>query len=191
MSGVSKRVYSSRRNVDIGGGVDKAGLPGSVGIPSMLRRFIAKRAPDGIKNAVEAVDEVVKEYIYVAIDDNKVYKFDGTSWNSVVSMATHREWHGVAVYSGLLYAVGGQDSGGGVSSVERYDGSAWSSAPAMATARYLHGVVAYNGLLYAVGGRTTGGVTLSSVEVFNGEEWTFTTPFTQNIYGMGIAIYDK
>jgi hypothetical protein len=50
MSGVTKRVYSSRRNVDIGNGNMKTGLPPSIGIPSMLRRFIAKRAPDGVKN---------------------------------------------------------------------------------------------------------------------------------------------
>ena len=53
MSGISKRVYTNRRNVDIGGGVTKAGLPGSVGIPTMLRRFLARRAPDGGKNMVD------------------------------------------------------------------------------------------------------------------------------------------
>ncbi len=52
MSGTPKRVYSNRRNVDIGGGPDKAGLPGSIGIPVMLRRFVAKRAPDGVKESV-------------------------------------------------------------------------------------------------------------------------------------------
>jgi hypothetical protein len=61
MSGITKRVYSNRRNVDIGSGVTKAGLPGSVGIPTMLRRFLARRAPDGGKeNAMVEFDGKLK-----------------------------------------------------------------------------------------------------------------------------------
>jgi hypothetical protein len=45
MSGITKRVYSNRRNVNIGGGRDKAGLGGGIGTPTMLKHFIASRAP--------------------------------------------------------------------------------------------------------------------------------------------------
>lgn len=54
--GVSKRVYTNRRNVDFDGGVKKAGLPGSIGIPVMLRRFVARRAPDGGKESSSNVE---------------------------------------------------------------------------------------------------------------------------------------
>ena len=51
MAGIAKRVYANRRNVDIGGGVDKAGLPGSVGMPVMLRRITQTRAPNSTKES--------------------------------------------------------------------------------------------------------------------------------------------
>ena len=80
--GVSKRVYSSRRNVDIGGGVVKAGLPGSVGISSMLRRFIARRAPDGGKNAV--VSELIWRQIKKLIG---TYPQNGASFGFSVAIS--------------------------------------------------------------------------------------------------------
>lgn len=47
MSGfTTKRVYMNKRNVNIGGGVNKTGIPSSTGIPIMLRRFIHLRAPN-------------------------------------------------------------------------------------------------------------------------------------------------
>jgi len=46
----TKRAFGAKRNVDNGGGVKKAGLPGSVGIPTMLKRFVSKRS--GILNTV-------------------------------------------------------------------------------------------------------------------------------------------
>ncbi len=51
MSGyTTKRVYSSKRNVDTGRGVDKAGTPSTTGMPVMLRRFTQARAPNPTKN---------------------------------------------------------------------------------------------------------------------------------------------
>jgi hypothetical protein len=48
---LTKRAFTNKRNVDNGGGNSKAGLAGGVGTPSMLKRFVAMRAPDAIKNA--------------------------------------------------------------------------------------------------------------------------------------------
>jgi hypothetical protein len=146
----------------------------------MLRRFVARRAPDGGKSAVD-VDE--KGFLYVVGGEDStlavlstVRRFDGTSWITVAPMATTRDSQGVEVYSGLLYAVGGTNSGSfALSSVERYDGSAWSSSFAganMVTARRNHGVAVYSGLLYAVGGANSGSASLSSVERYDGSAWS-------------------
>lgn len=51
MSGyTTKRVYMNKRNVDIGRGVDKNGIPSTSGVPVMLRRFTQTRAPNSTKN---------------------------------------------------------------------------------------------------------------------------------------------
>lgn len=50
MAGITKRVYSNRRNVDIGRGVDKNGIPSTIGGPVILRRFTQSRAPNPTKN---------------------------------------------------------------------------------------------------------------------------------------------
>jgi len=72
MSGITKRVHSNRRNVDIGGGVDKAGLPGSVGIPTMLKRFVQIRAPNSVRNSPK--QENVNGSLY----------FDGTASSRIL-----------------------------------------------------------------------------------------------------------
>lgn len=82
MTSIPKRVYANRRNVDIGGGVDKAGLPGSVGISVMLRRNVAKRAPDGGKqeDAPSREPRIVGE-----IYDNEIDESFAAYWNDVYS----------------------------------------------------------------------------------------------------------
>ena len=84
-------------------------------------------------------------------------------------MAEARQTHDMAVLDGKLYAVGGYDGGGVLSSVERYDPAldAWEAVAPMATARSRHAVaVVLDGKLYAVGG-SGGGGTLSSVERYD------------------------
>ena len=89
MSGyVIKRVYSNRRNVDIGGGLDKAGLPGSVGIPVMLRKFIAKRAQ--IKSNV--VSEEVVKFVAVGANGAVMYSSDGINW-TITTTGTNDSWN--------------------------------------------------------------------------------------------------
>ena len=52
-------------------------------------------------------------------------------------MGTARDFHAVAVLAGKLYAVGGSDYDGRLSSVERYDpaAGAWEAVTSMAAAR--------------------------------------------------------
>ena len=95
------------------------------------------------------------------------------AWESVASMSTARDFHGVAVLDSKLYAVGGYKTyavtGGDnnvshLSSVERYDPGtdAWEAVAPLTLARFGAGVAASKGKLYAVGGYG-----LSSVERYD------------------------
>ena len=59
----------------------------------------------------------------------------------------------MAVLDGKLYAVGGYNDGGTLSSVERYDPAhAWEAVAPMATARSRLAVAVLDGKLYVMGG---------------------------------------
>ena len=202
MSGGLSRVYSNKRNVDIGGGVDKSGLPGSVGIPAMLRRLVSTRAPhtgktrDVDNNSIVDVDNNSGSIYNVGgiFLKNRTYrdmeKYNGTSWTSAPVMLTPRTRFGLAELSGNLYAIGGEDDAGrDLSSVEMFDGTSWTSAPPMNTARRNLGVGVLNGLLYAVGG-SDGVLVLSSVERFDGTSWTSAPPMNEPRFLPNIVVYN-
>jgi hypothetical protein len=122
---------------------------------------------------------------------SSVEKYDGISWTSAPAMSRKRQYLGVGVLNGTLYAVGGWCPGTDdaySSSVEKYDGISWTSAPAMATPRYGHGVAVLNGLLYAVGGNDgSDGSFLSSVEKFDGTSWTSAPALATRRSNHGVA----
>ena len=65
------------------------------------------------------------------------YDLATKSWEAVAPMGQARFTHAAAVLDGKLYAAGGYDDEGWLSSVERYDpaANAWEAVAPMATAR--------------------------------------------------------
>ena len=70
-------------------------------------------------------------------------------------MPTARESLAAAAVNGKIYAIGGGNSFGVLSTVEVYDpaSNTWSTAASMRTARTELAAADANGLIYAIGGR--------------------------------------
>ena len=142
---------------------------------------------------VERKEEMTleEEYLYAVggyNDSNflsSVERFDRTQWTTVASLQTARDCHGVAVFDGHLYAVGG-DNGSRLSSVERFDGTQWTKVASLQTARQYLGVAVFDGHLFAVGGYN-GSNTLSSVERFDGTQWTTVASLQRARESHGVA----
>jgi kelch-like protein 19 len=87
---------------------------------------------------------------------NKGEKFSSTSnaWLSVATIGTSRYHLGVAALGRFVYAIGGDNNGVILSSVEKYDvdGNSWSYVASLGTARSGMGVATLNGYIYAAGG---------------------------------------
>ena len=92
-------------------------------------------------------------------------------------MTVVRDGLGAATVSDLIYAIGGNTSGGvAVDAVERYDpvANTWTTrTPLPAPRRYL-AAAALNGIVYAIGGETSGG-TVATVEAYDPVANTWTT----------------
>ena len=94
-------------------------------------------------------------------------------------MGSRRNCLGVAVLGGKLYAVGGSNGDGDLSTVERFNpeagltsasgvsGGAWEPVAPMHSKRGYLGVAVLGGKLYAVGGYNGNGDYLASVERFD------------------------
>eukprot|EP00039_Didymoeca_costata_P011916 m.169853 g.169853 ORF g.169853 m.169853 type:complete len:86 (+) comp15329_c1_seq2:91-348(+) len=74
-------------------------------------------------------------------------------------MQNRRQGAGVAVYNGLLCAVGGYD-GTRLRSMEIFDGDSWRLGPEMKSKRSLFALVEHGSYLYALAG-------------FSGQKYTF------------------
>lgn len=110
-----------------------------------------------------------------------------TAWKKAPDMTTRRSYHAMAVFRGLLFALGGV---GPRRSVESFDGVQWSTAPNMINARSIAGVAVYKSALYVTGGVASadaenGGVTQKPVrwvERFDGTEWVEAPEMTTERY---------
>ncbi|MDO8413049.1 MAG: kelch repeat-containing protein [Gallionellaceae bacterium] len=104
---------------------------------------------------------------------------DGTShalvggsgaWVGKASMPTARFAMAAGIVNGTLYAVGGFNSSGALTTMEAYDPvtNTWTPKASMSTPRYLFAVEVVNSMVYAVGGdRTYPGGTLATVEAYD------------------------
>lgn len=110
-----------------------------------------------------------------------------TAWKKAPDMTTGRTYHAMAVFRGLLFALGGV---GPRRSVESFDGVQWSTAPSMINARFNAGVAVYKSALYVTGGKASadaenGGATQKPVrwvERFDGTEWVEAPEMTTERY---------
>ena len=96
-------------------------------------------------------------------------------WAEKTSMSTIR-WGPVAgVINGLLYVVGGRNSGGNIDVLEVYDPAtdSWTTKTSMPTARYCAVAGVIDGRLCVAGGRAAG-INLSVLEVYDpvSDIWT-------------------
>src|SRR2546423_6378133 len=102
------------------------------------------------------------------------------TWTAKAPMPTPRGGVALGVVNGLLYAVGGEGSGGPLTVVEVYDpiSSTWASKASVPTARSGFGLGVVNGILYAIGGATGTGASASivnTVEAYDPATNTWTT----------------
>lgn len=164
MSGKPKRVYANRRNVNIGGGVKKSGLGGGIGVPTMLRRFISRRAPDGIKSGG-----------------------DSGSWILAQPMQTPRINGTAAVLNNKLYVLGGLDGiDGPIAEYQTFDGNSWTSSETVSSSPvFFSCCVVYHNEIYAF--TMTG-----EVKIFDGSSFIDGIQLPQefaNIPGLSAVVY--
>lgn len=92
------------------------------------------------------------------------------AWETKASMATPRNQFQTQVINGKIYAIGGNNSSGTLSSVEEYDASSntWMTKESMSTGRDCFQTEVVNGKIYAIGGNNgVSAGTLSSVEKYD------------------------
>ncbi len=100
---------------------------------------------------------------------------DGTlgTWSTSTALNTARKKHGVAVYNGYIYAIGGQNAGGTTLNSIEYaqlnvsNGTigAWTTdTDTLVTGRRLINAAVSRGYLYVAGGQDSSSVNLNSVE---------------------------
>lgn len=115
------------------------------------------------------------------------------TWVTKASMPTPRAFLGVGVVNGILYAIGGEALGPGLSNVEAYDPTTntWTAKAPMPTARRGLGVGVINGVLYAVGGDSANGwKVVTKVEAYDPltNTWTTKAPMPTARFGLGIGV---
>jgi N-acetylneuraminic acid mutarotase len=98
------------------------------------------------------------------------------AWSVTAPLLLAREDHGAAILNGKVYAIGGQNLGVPMASVEVFNPAArsWNLATSMSSARRDFGTAVANGNIYAIGGRINASTAgeLTTVEVFDGITWT-------------------
>lgn len=114
------------------------------------------------------------------------------SWTTKAPMPTPRYGLGVGVVTGVLYAVGGEDSShAALATVEAYDPAtnSWTTKAPMPTPRYGLGVSVVNGVLYAVGGEAYS-TTLRTVEAYDPatNSWTTKAPMPSHRSALGVGV---
>lgn len=132
----------------------------------------------------------------------EVYDPTNDQWTmSKAEMNIARTTHAVAVASGVLYAIGGDDGGGAPTfydTVERFDPETqqWNMVASLNLARSMAGgatlMVGGNELMYVVGGYndlTDEGWT-KTVEVYNAtsNRWDFATPMSMERQYLCVAV---
>jgi hypothetical protein len=118
-------------------------------------------------------------------------------WTTKAPMPTPRANLAVGVVNGVLYAVGGSDDNGFLSTVEAYDPvtNTWMTKAALPTPREGLSVGVANGVLYAVGGLNgdpnSPGGHLSTVEAYDPVTNTWTTkapmPTARSFLAIGVV----
>ena len=97
-------------------------------------------------------------------------------WSTVASLSTARQRLAAAEAGGLVYAIGGRDSGDNtLASVEEYDPETdtWSTVASLSTAQEDLAAAEAGGLVYAIGGVDSGDN--ESVEEYDPETDTWST----------------
>ena len=93
----------------------------------------------------------------------------GAGWVQMAPMHEARYTFQTVVADGKIYAVGGSNSSGCLSSIEEYDPltNVWTTKAAMTTPRAKFQVKVVNGKVYAIGGFNSSSQNLSSVEEYD------------------------
>ena len=107
----------------------------------------------------------------VLVYSSAVEEYDpiGNTWTSKTAMPTPRAYFGLAAVGTDIYAIGGDDGSGPITTIEKYDTlfNTWAAIlPVMPTARWGLTAATVNGKVYALGGRGQFGAVLTTVEEF-------------------------
>ncbi|KAK6929522.1 Development/cell death domain [Dillenia turbinata] len=97
-----------------------------------------------------------------------------TSWTRLESMSTRRGCHSLVTMNEKLYALGGHDGFGMLSSVEVFDPQidSWRTLKPMRDPRGYSGAAVHEGKVYMIGGLNDTEKALNTVEIFDGNGWT-------------------
>eukprot|EP01051_Picozoa_sp_SAG22_P011042 SAG22_NODE_1033_length_5921_cov_9.527482_5_plen_644_part_00 len=115
-------------------------------------------------------------------------------WATLAPMPTARGYLGLTSSDGIVYAVGGLDSGSGyVATAEAYDTATreWATLAPMPTARYALGLTSSDGIVYAVGGEDSGS-NLATAEAYDTAtgEWATLAPMPTARSYLGLTSSD-
>ncbi len=129
-----------------------------------------------------------------AIRSVECFDFKEEKWSQVADMPSRRCRCGVAVMSGLVYAVGGFNGSLRVRTVDVYDPikDMWSAIVNMQARRSTLGAAVLNGLIYAVGG-FDGSSGLNSVECYDPRtnEWRMVAPMSTRRSSVGVGVVNN
>uniref|UniRef100_A0A6G1SFI5 Kelch-like protein diablo n=1 Tax=Aceria tosichella TaxID=561515 RepID=A0A6G1SFI5_9ACAR len=128
----------------------------------------------------------------VSLDSVERYDPINNVWEECAPMTVKRVGHGVAVYKGCIYVIGGCESEGHtLNTVEKYDPkeNKWVHVAPMGIARKHLGSCTCQGLIYAIGGRNDSASQLDSGEVYDPtkDKWTAIPSMHKKRSGIGLV----
>ena len=166
------------------------------GVPPTSRNFLSAAAINGIIYAVGGQVEGTNG-IVDASQLLEAYDPATDMWATKADMPTGRDWVGVGVVNGILYAVGGYGRNTERQELEAYNPGTdtWTSKTPMPTPRSAPGVGVINGILYVVGGYDhSTGKSVTTVEAYDPGTGTWNTtplvPMPTPRNGFGVAVID-
>ncbi len=145
-------------------------------MPSMLNSLTAAGGTILANNGLFIVTGGFSDLSHVALNACEKYDWRQAKWSRIASMACTRAHHGSVLFQDKVIVLGGHNGSHELSSCEQYypSNNMWVSFPSLLSTRYSFGAAVVFNKIYVAGGMRSqnGGIMVSSVEVFDGDEWT-------------------
>lgn len=149
------------------------------------------------KSIEESRNQILQQSTkYLSFDDGKTGLLQEPlgGWMSRVPMPTKRAGLAIGVVNNKIYAIGGEDPFGDLSTNEEYDPTTniWKSNASMPTARRYAAIGVVNNRIYVIGGANQGNI-LSTNEEYdpNTDTWTTKAPMPNARYLLAIGVVNN